>query len=137
MEGVGKPHSYGKFQIFDDEADALTWDAAEKNAHAHLRRMGIPIPEQENAASIPSGEPQRQPKEKTTDPPAPRVHTKLGEGVSSIPPLSFDLAEKVDHKLEAIARAHILLHFLRDTCCKEHPQHAGWINEILETAPQK
>lgn len=137
MDGVGKPRSYGKYEIFDDERDVLSWDAAEKRAHDQMRAMGIPIPSHpENVAIIPPRpvHPELDEEQRSlprAPKPEPRAHTKLGDGKSSLPP-----AQKTDHKLEAIARAHILLHFIKTACCKEHPDHAKWIDEILDMAPK-
>lgn len=140
IDGVGQPRSYGKYEIFDDDRDALSWDAAEKKAHDQLRKMGIPIPDQGTMALIPSREVRpileieqrtlpRIPKQKIV----PKIHKKAGEG--ELPPPPWQKLPGPDHKLEAIARAHILLHYLRVNCCKEHPDHVGWIDDVLAQAP--
>lgn len=134
MDGIGKPRSYGKYEIFDDETDALSWDAAEKRAHESLRKLGVPIPREETVAVIPPRADRPRPAE--AEAPSRKAHKKSGEG--DLPPMRVLLP--VDKKLEAIARAHILLTWIKNnvkTLCDNEPQLITWIDEILDTAPKK
>lgn len=141
MDGIGKPRSYGKFEIFDDEQDELSWDAAEKRAHESLRKMGLPVAANDNVAIIPPREArpfhQELEKEKHAEEKKPVRHKRAGE--EDLPPPRTALAPS-DKKLEAIAKAHILLHWIKanlKTLCDNEPQVIGWIDEILDTAPKK
>jgi len=147
-DGIGEPQSYGKYDIFNTPGDEVTWDAAEKRAHAKLRQMGVPLADPDpnvvhrvsiirapQAAAEIEADERRTPRAQDPHPRAPVLHSQVGERDLPPPPLTGPLPQP-DPKLEAIARAHILLHFLKDTCCKEHAEHNGWIDEILKTAPQ-
>src|SRR5687767_3573146 len=121
MDGIGKPRSHGKYEIFDDEREAPTSNAAEKRAHDQLREMGIPVQQYTRPQLIQRTAPTAVEERVPTRVPRP-VHKSLEESTLPAPPFTMP---KSDHKLEAIARAHILLHYLKDSCCKEHPEHIG------------
>ena len=128
------PHTwlYEQFECTGLLDPKITWDAAQKKAHESLRQMGVPVSSDEVVYVPPKSERievEAEPKPKVKKP----VHKRVGE--HDLPPPPF-VAPKIDHKLEALARAHVLLHWIRNNICAERPEVCGWIDEILDKAPK-